>query len=50
MKTVRCLCKTLHDGPLYLKKGETATISDEQAAKLIAAKHVEEVSTKKGEK
>jgi hypothetical protein len=49
MKTIRCLRKVLHDGELYLKKGETASVSDSQAARLIAAKHVEEVkSAEKG--
>ena len=47
MKTIRCLRKILHEGELYLKKGETATVPDEQADRLIKAKHVEEVPAKK---
>lgn len=44
MKTIHCIRKTLHVGALYLRAGETATVSDEQSAKLIAAKHAEEVA------
>lgn len=47
MKTIRCLRNVLHDGDLYLRKGETATVPAERADRLISAKHAEEVKLTK---
>lgn len=33
----------IHDGDLYLTKGQTAEVEAERADRLIAAKHAEEV-------
>lgn len=40
---IRCRCRVLHQGDLYLRRGDTATVSAALAAPLLAAGHVEEV-------
>lgn len=41
MKTVLCLRQTLDTGEIYLRRGETAVVSEAEAARLLAAGHVE---------
>lgn len=45
MKTILCLRNVIHDGDLYLHKGETAEVEADCAERLIAAKHAEEVKS-----
>lgn len=47
MTTIRCIRSVIHVGDLYLKKGQTAEVSDELAAALVKAKHAEKVTPAK---
>jgi hypothetical protein len=41
VKTIRCLRPILDTGEIYLRRGETAIVAEAEAARLLAAGHVE---------